>query len=207
VKKKKIQKANLPHKMDTACTGQPITRDDVFGFFDEAAGGRKTRAEVMSQTDRLLLHLERGCTPSLGNDDAVYEKLQSLTWGFLHDGPRSLRGIKLHIAALKAVKEQAGMDRGFISSQVALLEERARVLRAYGNRTALNYNGEWPPGTSDGHVGYPPKRCGGFPLSVRPVSGTPIAEDDNGELERLIIKRPSYLLHVPAWVGEAAACD
>eukprot|EP01043_Picozoa_sp_COSAG02_P058357 COSAG02_NODE_7249_length_3096_cov_5.109073_2_plen_226_part_00 len=206
VKKNKIRKAKLPHKMDTGCTGQPITRDDVFRFFDEAAGGRKTRAEVVLQTDRLLLHLEQGCTPSLGDDPAVHEKLQSMTWGFLHDGPRSLRGIKLRIAALKAVKEQAGMDRGSISSQLALLDERARVLRAYGNRTASNYNGEWPPGTSDGHVAYPQKRCGGFPSSVRPVSGISIAEDDNGELERLVIKRPNCLLHVPARVAKATAC-
>jgi hypothetical protein len=193
-KTKKKTKGKLTHGVEEGCVGERSTLADVFGFFDEAASGRRTRAEVVVQTDRLLKDLERGCTaPGLGDDPAVHEKLQGLTWGFLHDGPRSLRGIKLHIASLRAVEQQAGMDRRSISSQLALLDERARVLRAYGNRSALNYHGDWPPGTSDGHVSYPLKGCGGFPSSVRPVSGLPIAEDDNGELERFI--RPLHLSH------------
>ena len=198
------KKAKLTHGVGEGCVGQRITRADVFGLFDETASGRKTRAEVVVQTDRLLTDLERGCTaPGLGDDPVVYDKLQSLTWGFLHDGPRSLRGIQLHTAALRAVEQRAGMDRRSISSQLALLDEQARLLRAYGNRSAINYHSDWPPETSDGHVPYPLKGCGGFPSLVRPVSGLPIVEDDNGELERLI-KHPTLaldcLLRAPAWL-------
>lgn len=167
------------------CTGREFTHSDIFRFFDEAASGRKTRAEVVALTDSLLIDLELGCTPGLGDEPAVYENLQSITWGFLHDGPRTLRGIELRATALRAVQDQVGRtsshgDRRAISSQLALLDERARVLRLYANRSALKYQHEWPPASIDGHVGYPLRGCGGFPSPVRPVSGLPVVEDDNG---------------------------
>ena len=184
-KKKKAKAANKHSYSETGgCAGRRgITHADVFGFFDEAASGRRTRAEVVAQADRVLADLELGCTPGLGDDPALYEKLQSLTWGFLHDGPRTLRGIELRTATLSAAKKPVG-DRGSISSQLALLGERARILRAYGNRSASHYSDKWPPGSSDGHVAYPSKGCGGFPSSVRPASGRPVVEGDNGALEQ-----------------------
>ena len=190
-KKKKAKKAKAPQG---GCGGRHSTHADVFGFFDAAAGGRKTRAEVVAQTDWLLTDLELGCTPGLGDDPAVYEKLQSFTWGFLHDGPRTLRGIELRKAALLAAdSSSAGSTQaegdtsdyghgGSITAQLALLQERAQVLRLYGNRSAAMHGLEWPPGGTDGHLAFPKAGCGGFPSPVRRVapSGAGVIEDDSG---------------------------
>ena len=93
----------------------------------------------------------------------MFEKLQGLVWQLLHDGPRTLRATELRQAALR---ESPHATPG----ELALLKDRARVLRRYNARTAAH--GEpWPPPASlDGHFDYPSDGCGAFVPEIKPPS-------------------------------------
>jgi hypothetical protein len=81
----------------------------------------------------------------------VFEKLQGLTWQFLHDGPRTLRATEMRLA----------LGRATLPEQ-ALLRDRVRVLHRYANLTE-GHGQPWPPTTADGHTPWPAEGCGAFP--------------------------------------------
>lgn len=89
----------------------------------------------------------------MADEPEVFEKLQGLTWQFLHDGPRTLRATELRLATGRpSLPEQA------------LLRERVRVLHRYGNLTDA-HGQAWPPpaaGSADGHLPWPEDGCGSF---------------------------------------------
>ena len=138
------------------CSGQePIRPGEVSEFFGHEVKGQKTRAEVVAQVDRVLLDLEEGCTKikDIASGSELFEKLQTLTWQFLHDGPRLQRTTELRMDWLVG---EGAVSKG----ELLLLAERVRSLRAYGNDTAA-HGEEWPsPG---GRAPYPRKGCGRFP--------------------------------------------
>lgn len=87
----------------------------------------------------------------MAEEPEVFEKLQGLTWQFLHDGPRTLRATEIRLA------------RGYSTlSEQALLKDRIRVLHRYGNLTE-GHGQPWPPATADGHIPWPTEGCGAFP--------------------------------------------
>ena len=128
--------------------------DDVHGFFSAAVMGQRSRSEILAQVDWLLLDLEHSCTPGLRRDEAtgsdVFEKVQTLAWQFLHDGPRLLRATELRRRWLQT--------KGLGSQgELELLAERARVLKTFANDTAA-HGERWPPPAD---VAYP-AGCGRY---------------------------------------------
>lgn len=122
-------------------------------FFQRAVRGQKTRIEIVDKVDWILFDLEEGCTTlDVYDGSDIYEKLQTLTWQFLHDGSRLLRTTELRLDWLV----ELGIHKPFS----AVLAERVRSLRAYANDTAA-HGQEWPP--PGGRLPYPRTGCGRFP--------------------------------------------
>jgi hypothetical protein len=90
----------------------------------------------------------------MAEEPEVFEKLQGLTWQFLHDGPRTLRATELRLALGRTTPPET-----------ALLRDRIRVLHRYGNLTE-NHGQPWPPTATDGHVPWPARGCGAFPAGT-----------------------------------------
>lgn len=137
----------------------------VADFLSASVKGQKTRSEIMSQVDWVLLDLENGCTAiDFDSGDDIYEKIQVLIWQFLHDGPRLLRATELRLDWLR---RQGYTEK----NELLLLANRARSLRAYANDTAARHlDQQWPP--PEGRVPYPRAGCGRIPREpVQQVGG------------------------------------
>eukprot|EP01043_Picozoa_sp_COSAG02_P055875 COSAG02_NODE_6545_length_3503_cov_2.326968_3_plen_414_part_00 len=150
----------------SVCSGlEKLQVHEVADFFTTAVNGQRARSEIISRVDAVLFDLENGCTTvDFEGGSDIYEKVQVLAWQFLHDGPRLLRATELRIGWIKRT--------GFSSkSEMRVLAERARSLRAYMNDTAAReLDQEWPPPA--GRVPYPRAGCGRMPREpVQQVGG------------------------------------
>ena len=47
------------------CGGRQSSNADIFDFFNDAAHGKKTRADIEEQADWIFTDLELGCTPRM----------------------------------------------------------------------------------------------------------------------------------------------
>jgi hypothetical protein len=83
--KKKVEKKSkgavvFIDGLPPACGGRQHSKQEIIDFFTDSVAGRRTRAEILAQTDRYSTDLEHHCTPGLAQESEVFEKLQVLAW-------------------------------------------------------------------------------------------------------------------------------